>query len=89
MKKPDRLRGLGLVAELDEGEPSRAAGLTIGGQVDLDDAPGLGQQLREGVRRGSQVQISDEYSGWNGSSPPSSIGWVVGPGRPPSGPIGQ
>lgn len=84
MKEPDRLGRLGFVAELDEGEPPRAAGLAIGGQIDLDDAAGLGQKLREGIGRGSEIQISDEDAGWNGWSPPWSIG-LVGLGRPPSG----
>jgi hypothetical protein len=70
MKEPDRLGRLGLVGELDEGEPPRAAGLAIGWQVDLHDAAGLGQKLREGIGRGSEVQIADEDAGWNGWSPP-------------------
>jgi hypothetical protein len=42
VEEPDRLGRLGLAGELDEREPSRAPGLAIGGQVDLDDAAGLG-----------------------------------------------
>ena len=87
MKEPDRLRRLGLVAKLDEGEPPRAAGLAIRRQVDLDDAAGFGQKLREGIGSGSEVQISDEDAGWNGWSPPWSIG-LVGLG-PRAGQIGQ
>lgn len=77
VEEPDRLGGLGLVAKLDEGEPPRASGLAVRGQVYLDDAACLGQELRQGVGRGAKVQVSDEDSGWNGLSPPGRSGWLA------------
>ena len=88
MEEPDRLGGLGLAAELNEGKPPRAAGLTIGGQVDLDDAAGLGQKLCQGVPCGPEVQVPDEDASWNGVSPFGSIG-LVGARLSGSGSIGQ
>jgi hypothetical protein len=66
VEEADRLGRLGLGGELDEGEPPRASGLPIGGEVDLDDGAGRGQELGQGVRRGLEVQIPDEDACWNG-----------------------
>jgi hypothetical protein len=60
VEEADRLDRLGLAGELDEGEPPRAPGLTIGGEVDLDDGPRRGQEVSQGIRRGPEVQIPDE-----------------------------
>jgi hypothetical protein len=70
VEEPDRPGRLGLAGELDEREPPRASSLTIGGQVDLDDAAGLGQKLRQGLRRGAEIQVPNEDASWNGWSPP-------------------
>jgi hypothetical protein len=66
VEEPDRLGRLGLAGELDEREPPRPSGFTISGQEDLDDAARGGQELREGVRRGPEVQVPDEDARWNG-----------------------
>ena len=66
VEEPDRLGCLGLTAELDEREPPRPAGLAIGGQVDLDDRASRGQELRQGVRRGPELQVPYKDAGWNG-----------------------
>lgn len=70
MEEPDRLGRLAVGGELDERESTRATGLTIGGKIHLHDAAGLGQELGQGVRRDSEVQIADEDAGWNGWCPP-------------------
>jgi hypothetical protein len=66
VEEPDRLGRLGLAGELDEREPPRSSGLAISGQIDLDDAASRGQELRQGVGGGPEVQVPDEDASWNG-----------------------
>jgi hypothetical protein len=66
VKEPDRRRRLRLAGELDEREAPRASGLAISREVDLDDAARFGEELRQGVGRGPEVQVPDEDAGWNG-----------------------
>jgi len=66
VEEPDRLGRLGFAGKLNEREPPRPSGLAISGQVDLDDAASRGQELRQGVRRGPEVQVPDEDARWNG-----------------------
>jgi hypothetical protein len=63
------------------------ASLSIGRQVHFDDAAGLGQKLRQGLRGRGSVQIPDEDTSWNGSPPPGRP-WIVprGPSEPVSRP---
>lgn len=50
VKEPDRGGGLGLGGELDEGEPPGPPRVTVGWQVDLDDAARLRQECSQRVR---------------------------------------
>jgi hypothetical protein len=70
VEEPDRLGRLELAGELDERESARATGLPVSGQVDLDDAAGLGQELRQNILGGAEIQVPNEDAGWNGLSPP-------------------
>jgi hypothetical protein len=60
VKQPDRLERVRIGRELDEGKAPRGTSLAIGRQVHFDDAAGLGQKLRQGLRRRPSVQIPDE-----------------------------
>jgi hypothetical protein len=66
VEEPDRLRRFHVAGELHEREAARASRLSIGRQVDLDDAARLGQKLRQGILRGRDVQVADEDTRWNG-----------------------
>jgi hypothetical protein len=66
VEEPDRLGRFHVAGELDEREAARASRLSIGRQVDLDDAARLGQKLRQGILRGCDVQVADENTRWNG-----------------------
>ena len=56
----DGIRGLGVTAVLSEGEATRAAGLTVGADVDADEIADVGKQGREVLLSGVKAQIPDE-----------------------------
>ena len=60
--------GLG---ELDERESARPAGLAIGRQVHVDDAPRFGEQRRQLLLGGAEIQIAYKNLRRNGSSFPA------------------
>ena len=66
VEEPDGLGRLAFGRELDECEPARPTGLTVGGKIHLHDVTGLGEELGEGIRGHAEVQIADEDAGWNG-----------------------
>lgn len=69
VEEPDRLGRFGLARQLDERKATRSTGLAVGGEVDVDDAPGLGEEPGQGVSGGLVAEVPDEDSWWNGSSP--------------------
>jgi hypothetical protein len=74
----DRRIGLGVVRELDEGDPARTARLAVDRQVDVDDLSRRRQELRQVVLGGLVAEVADENSGRNRSPP-------AGNGPAPSG----
>jgi len=70
VKELNRRGGLGLGGELNEREPPRPPGLTIRGQVDLDDTTRLGQERGQRIRGDADGEIPDEDAGGDGWCPP-------------------